>query len=188
MRAAVFAMSDANHFWRTHTVTRALAEAGVEVRVYSDRRFARGCGGLWRDARRRLHAATRSSAPTPTSRPLPVRNVTWAGRFGKALIAQVETFAPDLVVYDSYAVIGPAWSVRRSACPTSASSPATTSIPARLVPAMAHDARVAISDSCRAALAVLADPPRLGRRLAVLLGTTRSAPHLNLGLPAAVHS
>ena len=40
MRAAVFAMADANHFWRTHTVTRALADAGVDVRVYSDRRFA----------------------------------------------------------------------------------------------------------------------------------------------------
>ena len=56
MRAAVFAMSDANHFRRVHTVTRALAAAGVEVRVYSDERFGPEVAACRRDARRRVHA------------------------------------------------------------------------------------------------------------------------------------
>ncbi len=93
MRAAVFAMSDANHFWRAHTVTRALAAAGVDVRVYSDQRFAAAVAAS---------GATLVDVFTPypleradaDSRPLPVRNVSWAGRFGSELVAEVARSLP----------------------------------------------------------------------------------------------
>jgi MGT family glycosyltransferase len=153
VRAAVFAMSDANHFWRTHTVTRALAEAGVDVRVYSDRRFAEGvaaCGATLVD----VFTPYPLDRADPDSQPLPVRNVTWAGRFGADLVSEVAAFAPDLVVYDSFAVIGRvvggALGVP-SVCVLSGHN----LDPARLVPAMAHDERVAISGACREALEVL---------------------------------
>jgi MGT family glycosyltransferase len=153
VRVAVFAMSDANHFWRTHTVTRVLAEAGAQVRVYSDRRFADGvaaCGATLVD----VFTPYPLERADPDSYPLPVRNVTWAGRFGKALIAEVAAFAPDLVVYDSFAVIGRVVG-EALGVPYVCVLSGHNADPARLVPAMAHDERVAISDACRAALAVL---------------------------------
>ena len=153
MRVAIFAMSDGNHFWRTHTVTRALAEAGVEVRVYSDRRFADGvaaCGATLVD----VFTPYPLERADPDSRPLPVRNVTWAGRFGAELIREAAAFAPDLVVYDSYAVIGRVVG-EALGVPYVCVLSGHNMDPVRVVPAMAHDDRVAISDSCRAALAVL---------------------------------
>ena len=84
MRAAVFAMSDANHFWRVHTVTAALVAAGVEVRVYSDHRFApavAACGAALVDVFT-PYPLERADAG---SRPLPVRNVS--GRGGSARIS-----------------------------------------------------------------------------------------------------
>lgn len=153
MRAAIFAMADANHFWRTHTVTRALAEAGVEARVYSDRRFAAGvaaCGATLVD----VFTPYPLERADPTSRPLPVRNVTWAGRFGSAVIGEVAGFAPDLVVYDSHAVIGRLVGIALGV-PYVCVLSGHNLDPARLVPAMAHDERVDISDACRQALDVL---------------------------------
>jgi MGT family glycosyltransferase len=153
MRAAVFAMADANHFWRTHTVTRALAEAGVEVRVYSDRRFAAAvaaCGATLVDVFTPypLERADRDS------RPLPVRNVSWAGRFGSELVAEAAAFGPDLVVYDSFAVIGRV-AGEALAVPSVCVLSGHNMDPARVLPAMARDERVAISDACREALEVL---------------------------------
>jgi len=153
MRVAVFAMGDANHFWRTHTVTRALAEAGVDVRVYSERRFAEAvaaCGATLVD----LLTPYPLERADRESRPLPVRNVTWAGRFAAEVIRTVEAFAPDLVVYDSYAVIGRVVG-RALGVPYVCVLSGHNMDPARVIPAMAHDDRVVISDACRAALAVL---------------------------------
>ena len=153
MRAAVFAMSDANHFWRAHTVTRALAEAGVDVRVYSDRRFAEGvaaCGATLVD----VFTPYPLDRADPDSRPLPVRNVSWAGRFGSDLIREVAAFAPDLVVYDSFAVIGRVVGAALGV-PYVCVLSGHNLDPAWLVPAMADDDRVDISDLCREALEVL---------------------------------
>ena len=150
MRAAIFAMSDANHFWRTHTVTRALAEAGVDVRVYSDRRFAEGVaasGATLVD----VFTPYPLDRADPSSQPLPVRNVTWAGTFADELIAEAAAFAPDLVLYDSFAVIGRVVGAALGV-PFVCVLAGHNLDPARLVPAMAHDDRVAISDACREAL------------------------------------
>ena len=153
MRAAVFAMADANHFWRVHTVTRALAAAGVEVRVYSDKRFApevAACGATLVDVFT-PYPLERADA---VSRPLPVRNVSWAGRFGAELVAEVAGFAPDLVLYDSFAVIGRVVGAALGV-PFVCVLSGHNMDPGRVVPAMAHDARVAISEACEEALELL---------------------------------
>jgi UDP:flavonoid glycosyltransferase YjiC (YdhE family) len=153
VRAAVFAMSDGNHFRRTNTVVAALARAGVDVRVYSDRRFAakvEACGATLAD----VFTPFPLERADAESHPMSVRNVTWAGRFGDAIVAEVRAFGPDLVLYDSFAVIGRV-AGEALGVPYVAVVSGHNMDPARVVPEMQHDARVAISGECLEALGVL---------------------------------
>ena len=97
---------------------------------------------------------TRSSALIPVLVPLPVRNVAWAGRFGAELVAEVARFAPDVVLYDSFAVIGRVVGAAL-AVPYVCVLSGHNMDPGRVVPAMAHDARVAVSEACVEALELL---------------------------------
>jgi UDP:flavonoid glycosyltransferase YjiC (YdhE family) len=153
MKAAVFAMSDGNHFRRTNTVVAALARAGVEVRVFTDRRFAaevEACGATLAD----VFTPFPLERADAESHPMPVRNVTWAGRFGDAIVAEVRAFGPDLVLYDSFAVIGRVVG-EALGVPYVAVVSGHNMDPARVLPEMEHDARVAISGDCLAALEAL---------------------------------
>ena len=105
MKVAVFAMSDANHYRRVHAVVEALTAAGADVRVYSDRAFApqaRAAGATLVD----VFTPFPLDRADPTSRPLPVRHVTWAGVFAEEILELVRAFGPDLVVYNTFAPIG----------------------------------------------------------------------------------
>ena len=93
----------------------------------------------------------RADAGSP---PAAVRNVSWAGRFGADLTAEVAPFAPDLVVYDSFAVIGRVVGAALGV-PYVCVLSGHNMNPGRVVPAMAHDARVAISEACVEALELL---------------------------------
>jgi len=153
MRAAVFAMSDANHFRCVSTVVAALAAAGVKVRVYSDRRFApevEAAGATLDEVLTRFPL----DAVDASSQPRPCRHVTWSGVHGEAIAAEVSAFAPDLVVGDAFAVIGRVVSAALGV-PYVCVVIGHHMDPARVIPTFDHDPRVALAPACLAAVARL---------------------------------
>ncbi|MEO6394735.1 MAG: glycosyltransferase [Devosia sp.] len=105
VRIAAFTMSDPNHFSGLHSVTAELLGAGAEVKVWTHTRFqtqleaiGAGFADIFRD--RPLDAVD------DTSRPLPSRFVTFAAVHARAIIAEVASCRPDLVLYDGFALIG----------------------------------------------------------------------------------
>jgi MGT family glycosyltransferase len=102
---AFFCMEGAGHFGRLRPLIRALAAHGMDVAVFTSRTFE---GTVRQDGARfvDLFAGRPMSAADDTSRPFPCRYVTFAGRFGEAIIEQARALKPQLVVTDSFALIG----------------------------------------------------------------------------------
>lgn len=102
---AFFCMEGEGHFGRLRPLIRALAAHGMDVAVFTSRAFE---GTVRQDGARfvDLFAGRPMSAADDTSRPFPCRYVTFAGRFGDAIIAQARAMKPRLVITDSFALIG----------------------------------------------------------------------------------
>jgi len=153
VRAAVFTTPDANHFRRASTVVAALAGAGVEVRVYTDRRFGpevEAAGATLADVFTPFPLDSADAVSIPRS----CRDVTWAGVFGDAIIREAAAFAPDVVLYDSFAVIGRVVGVALGV-PYVSVVAGHNMDPARVVQELARDPRVKIAPECLAAVEVL---------------------------------
>jgi len=153
VRAAVFTTPDANHFRRASTVVAALAGAGVEVRVYTDRRFGpevEAAGATLADVFTPFPLDSADAVSIPRS----CRDVAWAGVFGDAIIREAAAFAPDVVLYDSFAVIG-------RVVGTALGIPYVSIVaghnmdPARVIPEIERDPRVKLAPECLAAVEVL---------------------------------
>lgn len=104
-RVACFAMSDRDHFNGLLLVIAELARAGAEVCVWTDRRFkteAEAVGARFVDLFDRLSLEQADDR----SRPLPCRFVTFAAARAKDIAEDVAAWGADMVVYDSFALIG----------------------------------------------------------------------------------
>lgn len=102
---AVFCMADRGHFQRLRPIIVGLVARGLQVHVFTSRRFAvevRAAGGCFVDLfdGRALDAADTESWPEP------VRYASFAGCFADAVIDAARAVRPQIVVRDTFAVIG----------------------------------------------------------------------------------
>lgn len=104
-RIACFAMSDRDHFGGLLLVITELVQAGGEVSVWTDRKFkaeVEAAGAAFAD----LFDGLSLDEVDDRSRPLPSRSVTFAAARAKDMAAAVAAWGAELVVYDSFALIG----------------------------------------------------------------------------------
>jgi UDP:flavonoid glycosyltransferase YjiC (YdhE family) len=100
-----FCMGHDGHFRRLQPLIGTLAAHGMDVVVFTDRRFeadVRAAGAEFVD----LFAGRPLSAADDVSRPIGCRYVTFAEHFGEAIVTQARALRPRLVLTDSFAVIG----------------------------------------------------------------------------------
>lgn len=104
-RVACFAMSDRSHFNRLLRVVVELVRAGAAVRVWTDRAFQPdlvAAGAEFAD----LFDPVPLAAVDDASRPASSRFVTFAAARGVEISTAVGGWRPDLIVHDSFALIG----------------------------------------------------------------------------------
>lgn len=149
MKAAVFAIPEANHFRSLGTVVAELVAAGVEARVYGHADYAhvaRAAGAEFVD----VYARFPRDAVDAVSKPNPARQVTWAAAHADELLREVAAFGADLVVADAFAVIGRIASTVLE-LPYACIIPGHNMDPARVVPALYDDPRLALAPACHEA-------------------------------------
>jgi UDP:flavonoid glycosyltransferase YjiC (YdhE family) len=152
---AFFCMDLDGHFRRLRPLISALAAHGMDVVVFTDRAFEAAVGGA--GARFvDLFAGRPLSAADATSRPFPCRYVTFAGRFGDPIIAQARAFEPQMVITDSFAVIGRVVAAALDV-PYVNVCAGHNLHPARLHAMLAEIPRVGVSDECHQAVERLRD-------------------------------
>ncbi len=86
-----------------------------------------------------------------TSRPIPSRNVTFAGAYAESLAESIAALAPALILYESFAVVAPVVA-RLLGLPYVNVLPNHSPVPARVLAVLRDDPRVAISEACWAAV------------------------------------
>lgn len=104
-RIAVFAMGLSDHFNGVMVTLEELIRSGAEVRVWTDRQFRQrieAAGAQFTD----LFAAGSVDSFDNTSTPRSVRFVTFAAARGSKLSVEAAAWKPNLVVHDSFALIG----------------------------------------------------------------------------------
>jgi UDP:flavonoid glycosyltransferase YjiC (YdhE family) len=98
-------MGDANHFESLRQVASSLVAAGAQVTVLTAPQFAPAVRAVGADFLDIFSFGTETDID-PVSRPLPVRFVSFAGHCAPDIARLVRPFAPQLIVSDSFAVIG----------------------------------------------------------------------------------
>ncbi|HWV02759.1 MAG TPA: glycosyltransferase [Devosia sp.] len=104
-RVACFAMSMAQKFRALRQVGNELVSAGAEVRFWTDAAFRRdvqAIGASFVD----LFDPVSFEEVDDASRPISSRNVTFAAERGAAVAEAAREWGADLVVYDSFTLIG----------------------------------------------------------------------------------
>jgi MGT family glycosyltransferase len=150
---AFFAMPEDGHVRRLLPLVAAVARRGARARVWTDARFAPEvvrAGGEFGD----LFAGRPLDAADAESRPVPCRFVTFAGLCGEDVLRDVERDRPDLVVYDSFAVVGRVVAARLGV-PRVHACAGHAVRPERFLAELAHDPRVRVSERCFAAVETL---------------------------------
>jgi len=170
-------MPERGHCYRLLGVVAALARRGAIVHVLTDALFrddVERAGGRFVD----LFARFPIEAVDATSRPIPCRYVSFAGFHATGLADAVAALDPALILYDTFAVVGPPIA-RRLGIPWVNVCAGHATSPERAVRALHDDPRVSISAECREAV----------RRLRAEHGMERASPfsyvdglspHLNL--------
>jgi MGT family glycosyltransferase len=170
-------MPEAGHFQRLRALISDLAASGFEPHVFTDRRFApevERAGGRFVD----LFAGRSLAAADDESIPFPCRYVSFAAHYADSVIAEVKALAPALVIYDTFAAIGPVVG-RALAIPYVNVCAGHNMDPARLDALLANHPRVDVSDACHRAVDAL--HARYGiADASPFLYLTGLSPHLNL--------
>lgn len=150
---AFFAMTEAGHFQRLRPLISGMVERGFDAHVFTDRRFANEAeraGGRFVDlfGRHSLEDADDESVPFPS------RFVSFAGFYGEDIARQVGALRVSLVVYDTFAVIGPVVG-RLLGVPYVNVCAGHNMNPKRFRADLERDPRVSISARCRRAVNAL---------------------------------
>jgi MGT family glycosyltransferase len=147
---AVFCMHGVGHVQMLLPVVQALCARGCVVRVLTRTEFqpmVERAGARFVD----LFARYSVEDADATSLPVPCRFVSFAGAYAEPLADEVASFAPDLIVYDTFSVVAPVIA-RSLGVPYINVCPNHAPVPERLLAALREDPRVAISDQCWAAV------------------------------------
>ena len=103
--AAVFCMPEQGHFKRLLPLIAGLSGAGIETHVFTDLRYRAAverAGGRFSD----VFAGRPLEAADATSLPVPCRYVSFAAHHADSMLRELAPLRPDLVVHDTFAVIG----------------------------------------------------------------------------------
>jgi MGT family glycosyltransferase len=100
-----FTIPGQGHISRMLPLVAGLCEMGIPVDFYAHemaRRSIERTGARFHD----LYAGRDMDVPDGTSRPVPMRNVSFAGYWGEAIAREAAALRPRLLVHDTFAVIG----------------------------------------------------------------------------------
>jgi len=150
---AFFAMPERGHLQLLLPLVSALTARGLAASVWTDRRFksdvdAAGAEFVDLFGRYPLDEADAESSP------FPCRYVSFAGAYADQVSGELEKRGPQLVVYETFAVIGRV-AARLLGLPYVNVSAGHNMDPARFLPQLEADPRVAISADCERAVAAL---------------------------------
>ena len=170
-------MPEAGHFQRLRPLISDLAAGGFEPHVFTDRRFApdvERARGRFVD----LFADRPLAAADDESIPFPCRYVSFAAHYGEGLIAEAEALAPEVVLYDTFAVIGPVVG-RTLGVPYVNVCAGHNMDPSRVEALVANHPQVAVADACHRGVDALRDRHGIANAspFSYLTGVS---PHLNL--------
>jgi MGT family glycosyltransferase len=143
-------MPEEGHLRRLLPVVRGLHARGFTVPVWTDARFARqvtDAGGSFQD----LFARWPLADADAHSRPVPARYVSFAGHYGADIINAARSLMPDLVLYDTFAVIGRVVAHALNLPHVNVCSGHNVA-PQRFLAQLAEDPRVAIDPTCHHAV------------------------------------
>ena len=146
-------MPEQGHVSRLLPVIEGLSARGVVVHVMTDARFrpvVERHGGRFFD----LFGRFPIEAADPTSIPVPSRYVTFAATYFDPLLEIVASLEPRMIVYDTFAVIGPILG-RRLAIPYVNCCAGHASVPSRRIAATRASPQTSTSPACRAAVRLL---------------------------------
>lgn len=173
----VFAMTPVGHYHRLRPLIGGLVADGHAVTVATHQRFRASVEGLGADFHN-LFAELHPDTLDPASEPPPLRCVTFAAAAADAVIPMVEELAPDVVISDTFAVIGRVVANALDVPHVNVCA-GHDRIPPRVIEAYRVDTRVRVSPACADAVEQL----RLSHGLedaSFLSWVTGVSPHLNV--------
>jgi len=147
---ALFCMPEDGHFKLLRPLISDLTNLGFTVYVFTHRRFesaVRQRGGAFVD----LFAKYPLEIADAESIPVPCRFVTFAGVYAEEIVRDLEQIRPSLIVYETFAVIGPV-AAAKLGIPSINVSPCHNMDPARFLALLRNDSRVKISPACHRAV------------------------------------
>lgn len=174
---AAFCMADRGHFQRLVPLISDLSRLGVQVHVFTGERFrseVERAGGRFAD----LFAGRSVEEADSESWPIPVRYVSFAGRFADEVAAELLPLAPSLVLHDTFAVIGGVVA-RRLGIPHVNVCAGHNVAPGPFVEFLERHPRVRVSAGCRSAVEALRTRHQMPAASPFSYVTALS-PHLNL--------
>jgi len=151
--AAVLCMGGRGHVRPLLPLVRGLVARGIRVVAFSRETFRSAfeqAGAEMRD----LYAGRSLEETDPTSSPLPVRFVTFAGVHAESVASELAALGSGLVVHDTFTVVAPV-AARILGVPCVNVLPNHGLVPSRELDRCARDPRVAISPACLAAVETL---------------------------------
>lgn len=150
---AVFCMPEHGHFMQLRALIAGFVHAGCEVHVYAHRRYAPAVERL--GARLvDLFTAHPIELADNESIPVPCRYVTYAAHYAEDVLADLRRIRPALIVCETFAVIG-RLAAQQLGIPFVNVLPGHNIQPVRYLAALRSDPRVAVSDRCHRAVAIL---------------------------------
>jgi UDP:flavonoid glycosyltransferase YjiC (YdhE family) len=154
-RVAFLSTPETGHFSRMKALIAHAVAAGAEVAVFTHRRFE-GDVAAARAGFRDLYGRYPIEEADAESHPVSCRHVSYAGRFADEVAAELRTFGPSVVVYDSFCVVAPV-AARLLGVPAVCVCSGHDLNPARFLAMLPTDPRVKLSPRCHEAVARLKD-------------------------------
>lgn len=152
---AFFCMPEASHFQRLKPLISGLSHSGIVVNVFGHQKFESQviqAGGVFFD----LFSKYPLELADNTSIPVPIRFVSFAGKYARQVFRDVAETSPSLVIHDTFAVIGRLVAENLN-LPRVNVCAGHNMDPARFLAMLKVDARVKLSDQCLQAVNVLRD-------------------------------
>lgn len=174
---AFFAMPERGHLQLLLPLVSAIAERGLPASVWTDRRFEADVVAAGAEFVDLFEGHPLEEADAESS-PVPCRYVTYAGIHAERIRLELEEREAALLVYETFAVIG--WVAGQLlGLPYVNVSAGHNMDPARVLPELETDPRVAISAECERAVAALRDRHGIGDATPFAYASALS-PHLNV--------
>lgn len=150
---AVFCMPEHGHFRQLRALIAGLVESGFAVHVFTHRRYGpdvERMGAVIVD----LFTTCPLEQADSESVPFPCRYVSFAAFYAEEVLEALKAIRPALVVCETFAVIG-RLAAQQLGVPFVNVVPGHNFDPALYLPALRTDPRVAISERCQRAVAIL---------------------------------